>query len=194
MGVPSARLQFLGLPCVVTLLPGDAECLPEELTVHAPDCAPTASVCLQVDLLWEDALFMFDYFKPKTLPEFDSYKTSTVSADLANLLRRIATIVPRTARPALSLDRVSAYIEGTSVEVRAGCRPGPISRTPPPAASAPHPCPLTCQVPCLPEGADPSPPVVNELYYLLADYHFKNKEQSKAIKFYMHDICVCPDR
>ncbi|KAJ1074053.1 hypothetical protein K5549_015552 [Capra hircus] len=119
----------------------------------------------QVDLLWEDALFMFEYFKPKTLPEFDSYKTSTVSADLANLLRRIATIVPRTERPALSLDRLSAYIEGTSLEV-----------------------------PCLPEGADPSPPVVSELYYLLADYHFKNKEQSKAIKFYMHDICVCPDR
>ncbi|XP_064337098.1 calcineurin-binding protein cabin-1 isoform X1 [Camelus dromedarius] len=119
----------------------------------------------QMDLIWEDALFMFEYFKPKTLPEFDSYKTSTVSADLANLLKRIATIVPRTERPALSLDRVSAYIEGTSTEV-----------------------------PCLPEGADPSPPVVNELYYLLADYHFKNKEQSKAIKFYMHDICVCPDR
>ncbi|XP_031511916.1 calcineurin-binding protein cabin-1 isoform X6 [Papio anubis] len=119
----------------------------------------------QVDLMWEDALFMFEYFKPKTLPEFDSYKTSTVSADLANLLKRIATIVPRTERPALSLDKVSAYIEGTSTEV-----------------------------PCLPEGADPSPPVVNELYYLLADYHFKNKEQSKAIKFYMHDICICPNR
>lgn len=36
--------------------------------------------------------------------------------------------------------------------------------------------------------------MVNELYYLLADYHFKNKEQSKAIKFYMHDICICPNR
>ncbi|XP_006746122.1 calcineurin-binding protein cabin-1 [Leptonychotes weddellii] len=119
----------------------------------------------QVDLIWEDALFMFEYFKPKTLPEFDSYKTSTVSADLANLLKRIATIVPRTERPALSLDKVSAYIEGASTEV-----------------------------PFLPEGADPSPPVVNELYYLLADYHFKNKEQSKAIKFYMHDICICPNR
>ncbi|XP_077016315.1 calcineurin-binding protein cabin-1 isoform X2 [Tamandua tetradactyla] len=119
----------------------------------------------QVDLIWEDALFMFEYFKPKTLPEFDSYKTSTVSADLTNLLKRIATIVPHAERPTLGLDRVSAYIEGTLAEV-----------------------------PCLPEGADPSPPVVNELYYLLADYHFKNKEQSKAIKFYMHDICVCPDR
>ncbi|XP_063081929.1 calcineurin-binding protein cabin-1 isoform X3 [Cavia porcellus] len=119
----------------------------------------------QVELIWEDALFMFEYFKPKTLPEFDSYKTSTVSADLANLLKRIATIVPRTERPGLSLEKVSAYIEGTSTEA-----------------------------PCLPEGADPSPPVVNELYYLLADYHFKNKEQSKAIKFYMHDICICPNR
>lgn len=53
---------------------------------------------------------------------------------------------------------------------------------------------LCCQVPALPEGADFSPPVVTELYYLLADYHFKNKEQSKAIKFYMHDICICPNR
>ncbi|KAF4792801.1 Calcineurin-binding protein cabin-1 [Turdus rufiventris] len=118
-----------------------------------------------VDLTWEDALFMFEYFKPKTLPEFDSYKTSTVSADLANLLKKTATIVPRTDKPMLSLETVSAYIEGTS-----------------------------SKAPSLPEGADYSPPVVTELYYLLADYHFKNKEQSKAIKFYMHDICICPNR
>ncbi|XP_048819840.1 calcineurin-binding protein cabin-1 isoform X5 [Lagopus muta] len=119
----------------------------------------------QVDLTWEDALFMFEYFKPKTLPEFDSYKTSTVSADLANLLKKTATIVPRTDKPMLSLDAVSAYIEGTC-----------------------------SKAPSLPDGADYSPPVVTELYYLLADYHFKNKEQSKAIKFYMHDICICPNR
>ncbi|OXB73284.1 UNVERIFIED_CONTAM: hypothetical protein H355_008260, partial [Colinus virginianus] len=119
----------------------------------------------QVDLTWEDALFMFEYFKPKTLPEFDSYKTSTVSADLANLLKKTATIVPRTDKPMLSLDTVSAYIEGTC-----------------------------SKAPSLPDGADYSPPVVTELYYLLADYHFKNKEQSKAIKFYMHDICICPNR
>ncbi|XP_015221768.2 calcineurin-binding protein cabin-1 isoform X4 [Lepisosteus oculatus] len=119
----------------------------------------------QVELLWTDALFMFEYFKPKTLPEFDSYKTSTVSADLANLLKRISCIVPRSDKPTLTVEEVSAYIEGAS-----------------------H------KVPCLPDGAGPVPPVVNELYYLLADYHFKNKEQSKAIKFYMHDICVHPDR
>ncbi|XP_010874266.2 calcineurin-binding protein cabin-1 isoform X2 [Esox lucius] len=121
----------------------------------------------QVELLWSNALFMFQYFKPKTLPEFDSYKTSTVSADLANLLKRISGIVPNSDTPILTMDEVSAYIEST-----AGKEP----------------------VPCLPEGGAPAPPVVNEIYYLLADYHFKNKEQSKAIKFYMHDICVCPNR
>uniref|UniRef100_A0ABM5F2R0 Calcineurin-binding protein cabin-1 isoform X1 n=1 Tax=Pogona vitticeps TaxID=103695 RepID=A0ABM5F2R0_9SAUR len=119
----------------------------------------------QVELAWEDALFMFEYFKPKTLPEFDSYKTSTVSADLANLLKKMATIVPRTEKPMLRLEEVSGYIEGT-----------------------------LGKVPALPEGADSCPPVLTELYYLLADYHFKNKEQSKAIKFYMHDICICPNR
>ncbi|KAI4883149.1 hypothetical protein NFI96_028036, partial [Prochilodus magdalenae] len=119
----------------------------------------------QVELQWSDALFMFEYFKPKTLPEFDSYKTSTVSADLANLLKRLSGIIPRADEPTLSFDDVSAYIEGGALEV-----------------------------PALPEGSPPAPPLVNELYYLLADYHFKNKEQSKAIKFYMHDICVCPNR
>lgn len=83
-----------------------------------PACALSLPLSVfKVDLTWEDALFMFEYFKPKTLPEFDSYKTSTVSADLANLLKRIATIVPRTEKPALSMDKVSAYIEGTSAEV-----------------------------------------------------------------------------
>ncbi|KAL7827387.1 hypothetical protein SRHO_G00331050 [Serrasalmus rhombeus] len=119
----------------------------------------------QVELQWSDALFMFEYFKPKTLPEFDSYKTSTVSADLANLLKRLSGIIPRSDEPTLSFDDVSAYIEGGAIKV-----------------------------PALPEGSPPAPPLVNELFYLLADYHFKNKEQSKAIKFYMHDICVCPNR
>lgn len=79
--------------------------------------SPLIFLPLQVDLTWEDALFMFEYFKPKALPEFDSYKTSTVSADLANLLKKTATIVPRTDKPMLSLDTVSAYIEGTCSKV-----------------------------------------------------------------------------
>ena len=63
---------------------------------------------------------MFQYFKPKTLPEFDSYKTSTVSADLANLLRRFSGIVPCGDAPSLSMDEVAAYIEGVGDKVNSG--------------------------------------------------------------------------
>lgn len=72
---------------------------------------------LQVELLWSDALFMFQYFKPKSLPEFDSYKTSTVSAELANLLRRFSGIAPPSDTPILTMDEVAAYIEGLADKV-----------------------------------------------------------------------------
>lgn len=72
---------------------------------------------LQVELHWSDALFLFRYFKPKSLPEFDSYKTSTVSAELANLLRRFASIAPLGDAPMLTTEDVSAYIEGVTEKV-----------------------------------------------------------------------------
>lgn len=75
-------------------------------------------VCLaQVELQWSDALFMFQYFKPKSLPEFDSYKTSTVSAELANLLRRFANIAPPSETPIFTMDEVAAYIEDMTEKV-----------------------------------------------------------------------------
>lgn len=71
----------------------------------------------QVELHWSDALFLFRYFKPKSLPEFDSYKTSTVSAELANLLRRFAGIAPLGDTPMLTMEDVAAYIEGVTEKV-----------------------------------------------------------------------------
>lgn len=67
--------------------------------------------------MWSDALFMFQYFKPKSLPEFDSYKTSTVSAELANLLRRFVNIAPPSDTPVLTMDEVGDYIEGMTEKV-----------------------------------------------------------------------------
>lgn len=72
---------------------------------------------LQVELHWSDTLFLFRYFKPKSLPEFDSYKTSTVSAELANLLRRFTSIAPLSDTPMLTMEDVAAYIEGMTEKV-----------------------------------------------------------------------------
>lgn len=87
---------------------------------------------LQVELLWSDALFMFQYFKPKSLPEFDSYKTSTVSAELANLLRRFAGIAPPSDTPVLTMDEVAAYIEDMAEKVSWSHTRASIKAPPPP--------------------------------------------------------------
>ncbi|XP_029642394.1 calcineurin-binding protein cabin-1 isoform X3 [Octopus sinensis] len=120
---------------------------------------------LQINLNWEMSQVLFDYFKPKTVPEFDSYKTSTVSGELENLARRITLLVPKEKNPANTYESVLAYIEGQ------------------------HNDP-----PFIPPDKPVTTAIVKELFYLLADYYFKNKEQVKAIKFYMLDICVNPNR
>lgn len=117
-----------------------------------------------ITLTWERSLLLFEYFKPSVLPEFDSYRTNTVSAELENLLRRILSLVPAEEDPTLRVDSVIAYIEGG-----------------------------TDKCPVLPSDKVPGP-IVKSLYYLLGDYYFKNKEFGKAIKFYILDICVNPDR
>ncbi|XP_033111840.1 calcineurin-binding protein cabin-1-like isoform X2 [Anneissia japonica] len=119
----------------------------------------------ELPLLWEDTKFLFEYFKPKILPEFDSYKTSTMSSELESLLLKISRIIPEQQNPANTIESLQAFIDGT-----------------------------TDVVPCIPPNKPVKLHVVQELYYLLADYNFKNKEWGKAIKFYLHDLCVNPER
>ncbi|KAK2144096.1 hypothetical protein LSH36_785g00023 [Paralvinella palmiformis] len=46
-------------------------------------------------LEWSHAVQVFDYFKPTSMPEYDSYKTSTVSAELENFLCRVSALIPQ---------------------------------------------------------------------------------------------------
>lgn len=68
----------------------------------------------QLTLTWERAVLVFRYFKPNILPEFDSYRTSTISAELENLFRRISALVSSDEDPALHVDGYTAYIEGAT--------------------------------------------------------------------------------
>ena len=47
----------------------------------------------QIGLKWERALVLYSYVKPRKLPEHD-IKTSSISLDTENLLRRIVALVP----------------------------------------------------------------------------------------------------
>ena len=35
---------------------------------------------------------------------------------------------------------------------------------------------------------------MEDIFYYLGDFYFKNKEFNKALKFYMHDVCIQPAR
>lgn len=119
----------------------------------------------QLPLTWSNSVVVFDYFKPPELPTFDS-KANTISAEVQNLLRRITMVIPQQELEAISFESVQSFIEG-------GDEP----------------------VPKLPDHLiGVKRPVISEIFYLLADFYFKNKEFSKALKFYMHDVSVQPDR
>ncbi|KAK3103259.1 hypothetical protein FSP39_017896, partial [Pinctada imbricata] len=80
----------------------------------------------QIDMSWEVAADIFEYFKPKVLPEFDSVKAETVSADFESLYRRIAQLVPGSEKPVLWIESVQSYIDGETNEVPTAA-PGDIS-------------------------------------------------------------------
>lgn len=119
----------------------------------------------QISLTWSNSVVVFDYFKPPEPPTFDS-KTNTITAEVQNLLRKITMVIPQQELEAISFESVQSFIEG-------GDEP----------------------VPKLPDNLiGIKRPVISEIFYLLADFFFKNKEFSKALKFYMHDVTVKPDR
>lgn len=48
--------------------------------------------------------------------------------------------------------------------------------------------------PSLPKETSILPSKIASIYYLLADFYFKNQETGKAIKFYINDLTMKPDR
>jgi calcineurin-binding protein cabin-1 len=53
-----------------------------------------------VELTWERAVDLYNFVAPKELPEFDSYRVPSISADLEALFKRIITLAPPEYDPA----------------------------------------------------------------------------------------------
>ncbi|GFS04509.1 calcineurin-binding protein cabin-1-like [Elysia marginata] len=125
-----------------------------------------------VEMSWEGAGPVFHYFAPDTIPEFDSYKTSTISSDVEHLLRKIFTLIPDGLQPGERHTAVVDYIEGTSTTLPTGSNVPVVTS---PKTSKLH--------------SDPYK-ICSLIYYLLGDFYFKNKEPAKAVKFYQLDVAV----
>ncbi|XP_017772871.1 PREDICTED: calcineurin-binding protein cabin-1-like [Nicrophorus vespilloides] len=68
-------------------------------------------------LTWSRAQQLYEYFCPDDLPEFDSYKAKSISADLEQLLQRFTSIVPKEYDPQPLYAKIYDYIYSKSEEL-----------------------------------------------------------------------------
>ncbi|XP_069674696.1 calcineurin-binding protein cabin-1-like isoform X2 [Periplaneta americana] len=119
----------------------------------------------QISLTWERGMQLYQFYQPDELPEFDSYRVASITADVESLFKRIAGLIPDHCNPAHLVEKVVAYIDGTSRSL-----------------------------PVLGDARSQLPRSISAIYYLLADYYFKVNEWGKAIRHYLLDVCVNPIR
>lgn len=115
-----------------------------------------------IDLDWTHAIQLYDLYRPVKMPEFDTFKRDSITAEMEQLLQRIIAIIPSDIDPSVRCDVMEKFISGEINE--------------------------------LPKPMDILPYHINSIFYLLADYYFKNKEFSKALKYYISDLSNTPNR
>lgn len=115
-----------------------------------------------IELDWNDAVQLYDIYRPEKMPEFDMFKRDSITTEMEQLLQRIVAIIPTEIDPSTRCDAMDKFISGEINE--------------------------------LPKPLEILPFHINSIYYLLADYYFKNKEFSKALKYYVSDLSNLPSR
>ncbi|KAF3422681.1 hypothetical protein E2986_06783 [Frieseomelitta varia] len=116
----------------------------------------------QMKVTWEGAQLLFNFYKPKQVPEFQSPKSLTISADTEDLFKRIIKLIPPESDPNQVIDEMMAYIMSERET--------------------------------MPTVKKPLPHSMSTIYYLLADFYFKNCKWNTAIRYYLLDLCFHPTR
>ncbi|XP_052866977.1 calcineurin-binding protein cabin-1-like [Anopheles cruzii] len=117
---------------------------------------------VQVALTWERAIQLFDLYRPDNLPEFNSYKLESISADMEALLQRIILLIPSEIDIVKLSRPISEFIDGKGNT--------------------------------LPDAANVLESEIKPIFYLLADYYFKSRDFTRAIKYYVMDLALEPSR
>lgn len=120
----------------------------------------------EIQLEWKHASLLFDFTAPEDLPEYDSNKTDSITVDTEGLYTQLVKLVPEECRADQQSKIIAKYLkEGNEAGQLDTNYDKPIAH-----------------------------PVTIDLYYLLADYYFKNKEFKKAKFFFLQDLGMNPDR
>ncbi|XP_066152387.1 calcineurin-binding protein cabin-1-like isoform X2 [Euwallacea fornicatus] len=65
-----------------------------------------------IPLTWERSFQLYQYYAPDSLPEFNSYKNQSISADLEQLFKKIICLVPTIATLHEQLPKITDFIQG----------------------------------------------------------------------------------
>ncbi|KAK4873288.1 hypothetical protein RN001_015317 [Aquatica leii] len=68
-------------------------------------------------LVWERAQQLYEFYCPDVLPEFDSYKSLSILADVEQLLQRVIALVPAESDPQPLVAKISDFVNGNSDEL-----------------------------------------------------------------------------
>lgn len=71
----------------------------------------------QIDITWQSAQLLFDFYKPDVLPEFDTPRASSISIDTESLFKRISKFIPQETDPNQMLEDMTDYITGEKKEM-----------------------------------------------------------------------------
>lgn len=71
-----------------------------------------------IPLTWEVAQLLFEFYKPENIPEFDSARPMSISADAQHLFKKICNLVPKDHDPSDMVEEMTNYIVGDSDKKR----------------------------------------------------------------------------
>lgn len=122
-----------------------------------------------IKMSWKSAEYVYSYFTPEQLPEFDTLsKNASINAEVKDLLKEMVSLMPKEMHPNQLVHHLNRYLDdGVPFEP---------DRT------------------VWQQNADKRALIMKNIFYFLADYHFKNKEFTEAISFYKLDLCLNPNR
>lgn len=122
----------------------------------------------KIPMVWADIGLLLRTLLPDELPQFDSVKASSITHDLALLLKRIIKLIPNEEFDKMRITYHSLHKFVESPDKRDETEWLNV--------------------------ANMTSSVLKNVYYLLGDYYMKNNDRSSAVKNYLMDIAFNPSR
>ena len=139
--------------------------------------------CNNITFTWELSFKPYVFLRPKKLPEYDDLRSASIVSETVVFFKRIIALVPGRFRIKKREKMVRKYLHD------------PNAKELPSFENLDKDDDEDDEVMCIDDDStDPYPAVMIDLFYLMADYYFKNSEFGQAVEYYLIDLSLNPKR